>query len=188
MTAKKTKKIDPKFAWLWDEPGPRILLSMRNIYGTMEDTSAKSNPVILGWAKRVGLEKIYKSDAIYWCGLATAFAAADSGWPYAPNGNSLWARNWNIWETPVPKGKEMLGDVLIFERGKGGHVGLYVAEDSKYFYTLGGNQSDTVNIQPKEKKRLIGARRCTWRIAQPSNVRKIFVAPSGLILPLGKET
>jgi cell wall-associated NlpC family hydrolase len=36
----------------------------------------------------------------------------------------------------------MLGDVLVFRRGGGGHVALYVGEDEEAFHVLGGNQAD----------------------------------------------
>jgi len=49
----------------------------------------------------------------------------------------------------------MLGDVLIFTRGIGGHVGIYVREDDKCYHVLGGNQSDSVYITSKGKERCI---------------------------------
>ena len=76
----------------------------------------------------------------------------------------------------------MLGDVLVFARGNGGHVGIYVGEDFEAFHVLGGNQSDRVSIARKPKARALGARRCPWRINQPQNVRRIHRAATGLLV------
>jgi cell wall-associated NlpC family hydrolase len=75
----------------------------------------------------------------------------------------------------------MLGDVLVFKRQGGGHVGLYVGEDKDAYHVLGGNQSDSVSITRILKDRLHAARRCTWKTAQPANVRRVFLSGSGAV-------
>lgn len=170
-----------QYAWLANEPGPRILIEMIKLHGTMEVPGAGNNPLILSWAKEIGLGHVYKGDEIPWCGLCVAYAAAQAGWDYAPRGNALWARNWLAWGNPVPKGHEMLGDVLVFMRGNAGHVAIYVGEDKDAFHMIGGNQGDAVNIRRKLKSQLLMARRSPWRVSQPPNVRKIFVAPTGMV-------
>lgn len=172
-------KLPPMYAWLANEPGPRILVEMLKLYGTIETPGEKSNPLILSWAKEIGLGHVYKGDEIPWCGLTVAYAAAQAGWDYAPRGNALWARNWLQWGTPVKKGEEMLGDVLVFARGSAGHVALYVGEDKTHFHILGGNQGDAVNIKRKLKSELLSGRRCPWRVIQPANVRKVAMAATG---------
>lgn len=172
--------LPKEHAWLANEPGPRILLEMLKLYGTIETPGDKSNPLILSWAKEIGLGHVYKGDNIPWCGLTVAYAAAQAGWDYAPRGNALWARNWLAWGTPVDLGDEMLGDVLVFERGPvSGHVGVDVGENKTHFSVVGGNQGDAVNIKWIEKARLISARRCPWRIIQPANVRKVMLGKTG---------
>ena len=52
----------------------------------------------------------------------------------------------------------IIGAVLIFERGTGGHVGFAIGQDDANFYVLGGNQSDAVTIARIAKSRLLGAR------------------------------
>ncbi|MDT8858539.1 hypothetical protein RNZ50_26660 [Paracoccaceae bacterium Fryx2] len=54
--------------------------------------------------------------------------------------------------------RPIIGAVLIFERGSGGHFGFAIGQDDKYFYVLGGNQSDAVPIARIVKSRLLGAR------------------------------
>lgn len=169
-----------QYAWLANEPGPRILLEMLKLYGTIETPGEASNPLILSWAKEIGLGHVYKQDSLAWCGLAVAYAAAQAGWDYAPRGNALWARNWLAWGNPVKLGEEKLGDILVFSRGAvSGHVAMYVGEDKTAFHCLGGNQSDAVNIKRVEKNRLLSGRRCAWRVAEPANIRKVIMAANG---------
>jgi len=60
---------------------PRIVREALALYGTMEDTTSKSNPVILNWAKEVGGDvSWYNNDSIPWCGLAMAVFAKRANW------------------------------------------------------------------------------------------------------------
>lgn len=166
------------YAWLGREPGPRVLLEALSLYGTKETPGAASNPVILGWAKEVGVAAAYVNDGIAWCGLFVAVVTKRAG--FEPVKNPLWARNWGSWGQPAAK--RSLGDILVFERaGGGGHVGLYVGEDDTTLYVLGGNQSDQVCITRIAKSRCIAARRCPWKIAQPGNVRPVRLAAGGAL-------
>lgn len=169
-----------QYAWLADEPGPRILKEFVAIYGTAEKPGPGSNPSILSWARAVGLERIYRSDETAWCGLAMAYVALQAGWDASPNGNGLWARNWLDWGNPAPV--PMLGDVLVFSRGpRKGHVGVYVGEDAGHLHVIGGNQGDAVTVKRIPRFRLLGARRCPWRVNQPGNVRRVVRSASGPI-------
>jgi uncharacterized protein (TIGR02594 family) len=163
------------YAWLADEPGPRILVEALKTYGTIEMPGPGDNPSILAWAKHTALDRVYRDDATAWCGLWMAYVALQSGWE--PPLNPLWARNWLNWGSVQKAGA--LGDVLVFARGKGGHVGLYVGEDAQAFHVLGGNQSDQVMVKRIAKNRLLGIRRCPWRINQPQTVRPVVLAASG---------
>jgi uncharacterized protein (TIGR02594 family) len=169
--------LPAQYAWLKKEPGPRILLEALRLHGIKETPGPGNTREIMLWARKVGLTKIYKADSIAWCGLFMAYVALQSGWE--PPLNPLWARNWTgfgrLSRTP------MLGDVLVFTRGSGGHVGIYVGEDATAFHVLGGNQSDAVTIARIAKGRLITARRCPWRISQPRNVRRVQLASTGAI-------
>jgi uncharacterized protein (TIGR02594 family) len=163
--------VPNKYRWLLDEPGPRLLTEFLRIFGTEEDQTDRSNPTILQWARSINYDKIYRDDAIPWCGLAMAYVAGQAGWDFAPRGNPLWALNWASWGDPTPT--PMLADVLVFNRKGGGHVGVYVAEDDTAFHVLGGNQDDAVNVRRVDKGRFVAARRCPWRINQPANIRRI---------------
>lgn len=169
------------YAWLANEPGPRILKEMLALYGTIEKPGKANNPLILAWAKEIGLGHVYKADSIAWCGLTVAFAAARAGWDYAPRGNALGARNWLAWGRAVVKPE--LGNVLVFWRGsKGGfqgHVGIYVGEDAAAYHVLGGNQGDRVSIKRIVKSRLLGARECPWKVDKPDNIRRVMMTATG---------
>jgi hypothetical protein len=75
--------------------------------------------------------------------------------------------------------------VLVFWRerhtGFKGHVAMYVGEDRDAFHILGGNQMDRVMIKRITKGRLLGVRRCPWKINQPSAVRKVMLAAKGTL-------
>ena len=169
--------ILPKaYAWLAKEPGPRMLLEALSLYGITEKAGAADNPTILDWAKECGI-KGYAHDSIAWCGLTMAVCAKRAGWDYAPGGNAHWALNWAKWGDPSPN--PMIGDILTFKREGGGHVALYVGEDSTAYHVLGGNQGDAVSIVRILKTRMYAARRAHWKVAQPDNVRVVKLAMTG---------
>jgi uncharacterized protein (TIGR02594 family) len=169
--------LPKQYRWLAAEPGPRLLLEGLKTYGTIEKPGAGSNPSILQWAKATGLDRVYKTDATAWCGLWMAYVSLQAGWDIPVN--PLWARNWLNFGTP--QRVAALGDVLIFSRGKGGHVALYVGEDAGAYHCLGGNQSDRVMFKRIAKNRLLGIRRCPWRINQPDSVRRIILSATGAL-------
>lgn len=171
------------YAWLDDEGGPRMLVEMLKLYGVKETPGSKNNPTIMAWAKEVGVP--YPADSVAWCGLAVSVAAKRATWEYSPKGNPLWARNWATWGQGVETA--MLGDVLVFPRGTGGHVALYVGEDSTHYHILGGNQSDQVNIVRKPKSPLLAKRRPVWRRFPPPNLRQVWLKPTGATVSVKED-
>jgi uncharacterized protein (TIGR02594 family) len=169
--------LPKQWKWLEDEPGPRTLKAALRWYGTAEKIGKENNPVILDWAKGLGIN--YTADSTPWCGLFAAQVAMEAGWPIVHN--PLWARNWAKFGTDavVPE----LGDFLVFSRGKGGHVGVYVGESIGHYWVLGGNQGDKVSIVSIVKKRLLlgGARRPIWKVAPPPNRRVVKVNSKGVV-------
>lgn len=177
-----TPAIPDAYRWLSKEPAPKLLLEALKLYGTKEIRGDDNNPVILGWAAEVGgwVAEYYKADSIPWCGLFVGVCAGRAGFPFGQK--MLGAKNWIGWGNPVdlPAGQHpMLGDVLVFVRDGGGHVGIYVGEDDQAYHVLGGNQSDAVTIARIAKDRLLAARRCPWKVAQPQNVRRVFLKAQG---------
>jgi len=167
-------QLPKRFAWLTKEPGPKMLLSALELFGVAETVGAGDNPEIMAWAREVGVA--YARDATPWCGLFMAVVAKRAGKPVVAS--PLWALSWAKWGVPslVPS----LGDVLVFSRTGGGHVGLYVAEDETAYYVLGGNQGDKVSIARVSKRAFVGARRF-YSVGVPANVRPVRISANGAL-------
>ena len=169
-----------QYKWLADEPAPKILIEMLKLYGVTEVAGEADNPLILEWVKELG-DKVgtdYKNDSIPWCGLAMGVVAQRVG--YDIPSISVRASSWLKFGNPVFQ--PMLGDIIITSREGGNHVSLYVGQDKYgYFHSLGANQRDQVNISRIAMKRIIGIRRCKWKIKQPENIRTIILDPVGFI-------
>lgn len=163
-----------KYAWLDREPAPKMLRHALDLYGIKETIGEADNPIILEWAKECGI-KGYHHDSVAWCGLFMAVIAKRAGKPIPEN--PLWAKNWAAWGQSSPK---ELGAVLVFSRtGGGGHVGLFVGEDSECYHVLGGNQSDSVCVARIRKERLIGCR--SMYKVKPATVRPVWLMNSGTV-------
>lgn len=167
--------LPKNYQWLKKEPAPRMLLEALKLFGIKETPGNADNAVIMGWANECGISG-YHADAVPWCGLFMAVVAKRARKPLPET--PLWARAWMAWGDIVHTPK--LGDVLVFERGNGGHVGLYVGEDDQCFHVLGGNQGDAAGISRVEKKRFLGARHC-YATAQPPNCRPLYLASDGRV-------
>lgn len=165
------------YNFLNTEKSPKLLVEAVKMLGTKEIVGKAHNPVILNWAKELGLEKVYTNDEIPWCGLAIAYACHKAGVEVVDK--PLWALNWAKYGTKVSE--PMLGDILTFKRNSGGHVGIYVGEDKDCYHVLGGNQGNTMSVTRILKTRLHQARRTAWKIAQPANVRKVLLDAKGTI-------
>ena len=165
------------YDWLKQEKAPKILVQAVKQLGVKEIVGKEHNPVILNWAKELGLSKVYNTDEIPWCGLFVAYCCHTAGLDVVSK--PLWALSWANWGTDVKE--PMLGDVLTFKRDGGGHVGIYVGEDDKHYHVLGGNQGNSVSISRIAKTRLYKACRTEWKIAQPVNVRVVKLEAKGII-------
>ena len=175
--------LPKQYQWLNNESGPKMLLEGLKTYGTLEVPGPKSSPIIMGWAKELGLSNVYTNDGIAWCGLWMnyVYLKADKVLPKTLNNQKmLWALNWSLVGDGVSKDDAQLGDILTFKRNGGGHVGMYIAEDKQCFHVMGGNQSDSVSITRIEKSRLYAVRRPSYN-NKPTNVRKIIMTASGPI-------
>jgi len=140
--------------------GPSHLAVAYALIGTREVPGSGNSPTILGWAKSIGTKVIgwvYTQDSIPWCGLFMAYCMKQAGIepPYGP----LRALAWKDWGTNVPAADLAPGDVLVFSREGGGHVGYFVGQDTNYYFVLGGNQGDAVSITKIAKNRCVARRR-----------------------------
>lgn len=165
------------YAWLNDVEGvPRTIAEGLKLLGTLETPGTRSNPKIIAWADEVGgnIDDAYQTDSIPWCGLFAAVVCKRAGKPW-PN-NALWALSWSAFG--VPTSAPGLGDVLVFKREGGGHVGFYVGQDATAYHVLAGNQGDAVTIARILKSRLYAARRPAYTV-KPAGVRPYMLAPGG---------
>jgi uncharacterized protein (TIGR02594 family) len=160
---RELKKISP----------PRIVREALALYGTTETPNEGNNPIILAWAIETlsTSDNWYSKDSTPWCGLFMGVVAQRATW--TPPSELLRALSWQNFGNQVELNKAVLGDVLVFTRPGGGHVGLYVGENKDgEFFVLGGNQSDRVNIAKFAKSRLVAVRRPPYRIGMPDSAKK----------------
>lgn len=160
-------------------PALPILAEALKLYGTAEVEGQADNPVILEWAKDIGgsAASIYTHDEQPWCGLFMGIVAKRAG--YTPPFMCIRAFAWREFGTAVTD--PCLGDILVFVRAGGGHVGIYVGEDPMTFHILGGNQGDCVKIARVPRMALAatqGIRRPLYA-STPGCVRPIIRTPVG---------
>ena len=174
--------LPEEYAWLSRiDALPRHLTEALKLLGTVERPGAADSPVIMGWRDELRTAGIpivgYSADSVPWCGLFMAVVMHRARRPVVDQ--PLWALNWSSWGEPG--GQPELGDLLTFKRTGGGHVALYIAEDSMgYYHVLGGNQGDKVNIMRIAKTRMHACRQPAYR-TKPSSVKPVVVSASGVI-------
>jgi uncharacterized protein (TIGR02594 family) len=177
---------------------PPTILHALDLLGTDEEPGRASNDVIDGWRDEINAAhpkaiQGFSDDSVPWCGLFAAIVTHRAG--HGPILNPLWARNWAKFGEPVADNtgtdrnprlrfvddrEASLGDILVYVRDGGGHVGFYIAEDGAHYHTLGGNQSDSVTITRVAKARCIAIRRAPMT-EPPESVRPYYVTASGAV-------
>lgn len=169
--------LPDQYKWILNEPGPKMLLTALKYYGLKEAPGSSDNPTIMQWAHDFGITW-YEHDSIAWCSLFMGQVAKESG--YNPPGKDvlLAAVSWATWGNKAFGGPE-LGDILVFNRPGGHHVGLYIGEDDAAYHVLGGNTGDAVAIARIAKDRLMAVRYPAEEAQVPTNSRKIFLSASG---------
>lgn len=163
-------------------PMPPTIVQALALLGTNEMPGRDSSDVIESWRDEInavyreGIQG-FSDDSVPWCGLFAAVVTHRAG--SVPITNPLWARNWANYGDPVDD--PHLGDVLVFQREGGGHVGFYVAEDADHYHVLGGNQSDSVTITRIAKDRCIATRRAPEPALQVASAKGYTVAANGRV-------
>ncbi|KAB7647565.1 TIGR02594 family protein [Polymorphobacter fuscus] len=134
------------------------LLEAQRCIGITEDKGPGSNPMLIGWGRRLKIS--YADDEIPWCGLFVAHCIGSQLpselLPINPLGARNWARCGVDCAVPQP------GAIMVFWRKSKtsglGHVAFYVGEDDNSFHVLGGNQGDAVNVTRMPRARFLTAR------------------------------
>lgn len=133
---------------------PPWLIVARGERGTEEISGPEHNPKILEYHST--LKEPFTTDEISWCSSIMNWCFIQVG---IKGTDSALARSWLRWGIPLDKPRP--GAVMIYERGDEpwmGHVNLYTGEDSRYYFGIGGNQGNTVNITRYPKDKLLGIR------------------------------
>lgn len=119
----------------------------------------KHNPEILKYASETSMHS-NGTDEQAWCSIFMNWVACKANLERSNKGN---ARSWLAIGLEVAEPQN--GDIVIFWRGSRsswkGHVGIFYGftSNGKYIKVLGGNQSDSVNVQNYPVHRLLGYRR-----------------------------
>lgn len=176
-------KISSNYQWLFGVNGLPNMIQEGIRLGkldTNEIPGPKSNTEIMKLAKIAGVEKIYTNDDTAWCAVSQTAICILAGKevPFKSYDRLRAAAFLKIGEISIVP---MLGDILVFTRSGGNHVGMYVGEDEKCYHVMGGNQSNQFNIARIEKKRLSGARRIPYKIGMPAAVRQILLNVDGTL-------
>lgn len=149
--------IPTPYRWLLGEPGPRHLVVAVGLIGTKEKVGPAHNPEILRWARELKAASVFPTDEVPWCGLFVAWCMRQAN-RSAPE-HFYRALTWAGWTGgQKAEGGPQLGDVLVFQRSGGGHVGFYVGEDATAYHVLGGNQGNAVSITRIAKARCTAIR------------------------------
>lgn len=168
--------------WVFDmKNNPKLVAEALFYFGCEEISGEKSNPLILSWAKKLGVEGIYTNDDVAWCALFICYLCKVTGKPMPFTGfDCLRAKSFERWGNNVDVKDIMYGDILVFQRPKGFHVAICIAETKTSYIVLGGNQSNSVTFAEIKKDRLYSARRY-YATAPPSSVKKYVVDSSGIL-------
>lgn len=172
--------LPDKYQWI-ESIGtlPKLITEGLKYLGLKELPGQASNPIIIQMAKDLNVNDIYTNDDISWCAVFICHLCRVTGKPQPFTGYEvLRAASFAKWGNDVARGEEQLGDILVFKRPGGNHVGLYIAESKDTYHVLGGNQSNAVTITEIAKIRLTAARRF-YATQAPASAKKYFIGSSG---------
>lgn len=175
-------KISNDYAWLSTLPDAPLMIKEAVRIGrlnTNEIPGLRSNPEIMKLAEIAGVKSIYKNDDVAWCAVAQSAICvlANKELPFS-GFDRLRAVSFLKFGDAVKD--PVLGDILIFTRTGGGHVGMYIGEDKDCYHVVGGNQSNQYNVTRIVKNRLSGARRPKYNI-MPKSAKRYFLSPTGSV-------
>lgn len=179
-----SETLPAEYKWLSNVKGlPNTIKLSLDELGVAEVVGKGSNRTIISWRDELNQAGVkitgYSDDDIPWCGLFAAIICYRRLKKVEEVvKDPLWARNWVKYGTKSTE--PSLGDVLIFSRGNGGHVGFYIAEDNKAFHVIGGNQSNKVCIIRIAKDRLIDCRRPPYKVV-PRGMKPYKVSSGGTL-------
>ena len=124
--------------------------------GVHETPGTASTERILEYLRSATDSPLAELDSTPWCAAFVNWCLIQAGLPEA---NTTWARSFLTYgkQTNSPK----IGDLVIFSRGDGGHVGFFAGwtnDSHTLINVLGGNQSDQVKYSNYSNTNLLGFR------------------------------
>ena len=150
-TEKHKTEVDPMFNTTTETLKSNKLDHMQIAY--ME--AAKDTSELPGAAMNDEVAKYWEAvnykandDAVPWCSAFTNYILMKAG---IPRTESAAAMSFKKWGTEIAP---RIGCVVVIPRGGWkGHVGFLAGEDTNYYYVLGGNQNNQVNIAKFSKSK-----------------------------------
>ena len=139
---------------------PSWLKIARSYDGLKEIPGPRHNQTIIRWLGK--LNAWWSNDETPWCGVFVAHCMQESNLPYPKF--YMRAKAWSDYGSLLRRDRLAPGAILVFDRVGGGHVGFYLGEDAGFYYVLGGNQSNAVNVMKLGKSRLVASR---WPKGEP---------------------
>jgi len=120
--------------------------------GLAEILGAEDNPRIVEMHSYTGYAA--KDDETAWCASAICAWLEKSGFPSTKSAAAASYLKYGV-EVKDP----FIGCILVTSRGGGRHhVCLYLGEAGGQYWTIGGNQSNSVSIIKIDKSKLVSAR------------------------------
>ena len=144
----------------------RVLKLAAKEIGVKEVSGSGSNKIIDRYYDEVSAtgDSPHKDD-VPWCGAYVGAMVKRAKMGIVKT--ALTARSWAKWGVSTRK-KPLPGDLAVYWRGSRngwkGHVGFFLKETDSFIYTLGGNQSNAVNVSRYSKSKLLDIRRSSKHI------------------------
>lgn len=147
---------------------PSWLKIARSREGLKEIPGPRHNQTIIRWLGK--LKAWWSDDETPWCGVFVAHCMQESWLPFPKF--YMRAKAWSDYGSLLRRDRLAPGAILVFDRAGGGHVGFYVGEDAGFYYVLGGNQSNAVNVMKLGKSRLVASR---WPKGEPVIGKPVYL-------------
>jgi len=129
--------------------------------GVKEAVGSANNARVVEYSRYASKNnKVEQPDSVPWCSSFVCWVAEKAG---MGSTDSMMARSWLNWGVSSKK-DPLPGDIVVYWRGNRsgwkGHVGIYLRTNRDgSIVTLGGNQSDEVNISQYSAAKLLDIRR-----------------------------
>jgi uncharacterized protein (TIGR02594 family) len=147
---------------------PSWLKIARSHEGLKEIPGPRHNQTIIRWLGK--LKAWWSDDETPWCGVFVAHCMHECSLPFPKF--YMRAKAWSDYGSLLRRDRLAPGAILVFDRAGGGHVGFYVGEDAGFYYVLGGNQSNAVNVMKLGKSRLVASR---WPKCEPVIGKPVYM-------------